>query len=67
MRWPSLFLFISFVMLAGCSKKQDFDTQYNATDAKLKADMKRLDRELDTALKREPGEDLSSAQKDTQH
>jgi hypothetical protein len=51
---PSLF---AVATLSGCSRDDDFDKKYKATDAHLKAEMKRLDKELDTRLQTEPGEE----------
>ena len=65
MRLLNLLPLVFCAMLPGCSKSQDFDEKYRATDTKLKADMKRLDGDIDAALKREPGEAPSRAQKDT--
>ena len=58
MRASLLFLFACCAVLPGCSKRQNFDADYKATDAKLQAEIKRLDGEIDGALKREPGEGM---------
>jgi hypothetical protein len=55
MRRLAVPLFIFASMLSACSREDDFDKKYEATDAQLKAEMKRLDKQLDSELKREPG------------
>ena len=61
MRASLLFLLACYTLLPGCSKRQNFDADYKATDAKLQAEIKRLDGEIDGALKREPGDDTPRA------
>jgi hypothetical protein len=48
-------LLILASMLSACSREDDFDKKYEATDARLKAEMDRLDKQLDSELTREPG------------
>jgi hypothetical protein len=43
------------LLLPGCAREDDFDKKYEATDARLKAEMNRLDKQLDSELTREPG------------
>ena len=43
------------LMLSACSEK-GFDDQYAETEKQLKADAARLDREMATEAKKEPGE-----------
>jgi outer membrane murein-binding lipoprotein Lpp len=58
-------LLLCMLILTGCSREQGFDKKYEATGAKLKAEMQRLDKEMDAELKREPGEQAASG-KDTE-
>jgi hypothetical protein len=44
------------LMLPGCAREDDFDKKYEATDARVKREMNRLDNQMETELKREPGE-----------
>jgi PBP1b-binding outer membrane lipoprotein LpoB len=55
------------LLLCGCAKKSTFDEDYAKADMKLKSDMKDIDADLNTALKKEPGEAVDIPQKDTQH
>jgi hypothetical protein len=48
-------LLLVALLLPGCAREDDFDKKYEATGARLKAEMKRLDQQLDTELKQEPG------------
>ncbi len=57
MRRFTVSLVVAALALSGCSRDDDFDEKYKATDAHLKAEVKRLDKELDTRLQREPGEE----------
>jgi hypothetical protein len=49
-------MFMCLLFLTGCGREKDFDNKYEAADAKLKAEMERLDKQIDTELKREPGD-----------
>jgi PBP1b-binding outer membrane lipoprotein LpoB len=56
MRRLALPLIMLALMLPGCAREDDFDKKYEETDARLTAEMKRLDKQLDAELKKEPGE-----------
>jgi hypothetical protein len=49
-------IFMCLLILTGCGHEKDFDKKYEAADAQLKAEMERLDKQIDTELKREPGD-----------
>ncbi len=49
-----LTLALLLLLLSGCEK--DFGDQYAETEKQLKADAKRLDREMAVEAKKEPGE-----------
>jgi hypothetical protein len=50
------------LMLPGCAREDDFDKKYEATDARVKREMNRLDNQMETELKREPGEQAAPEQ-----
>ncbi len=54
-------------LLSGCNKKTTFEDNYTKTDITLKNEMKAFDKDLDSALKKEPGEEPVGDQKYTQH
>lgn len=47
-------MLLALLLLAGCQKS--FDDKYADTEKQLKADAKRLDREMAVEAKKEPGE-----------
>ena len=51
--WP-LIAFLG--ILSACSRKDDFDEKYKAADAKVQNEMKRMEKQMDTELQREPGD-----------
>ena len=58
MRVFSLILIMLTLILTGCSREKDFEKKYKTTDAQIKAEMNRLDKQLETELNREPGQQM---------
>ncbi len=54
MRSLVLPMFTCLLILTACGREKNFDKKYEAADAQLKAEMERLDKQIDTELKREP-------------
>ncbi len=56
MRRRALPLIALLAALSACSREDDFDEKYKAVDAEIQAEMKRLEKQMDAELQREPGD-----------
>jgi uncharacterized protein YcgI (DUF1989 family) len=56
MRRHALPLIALLTALSACSREEDFDEKFKAADAEIQAEVKRLEKQMDAELQREPGD-----------
>ncbi len=61
MRRYILPLIAFLAVLSACSREDDFDEKYKAANAKVQAELKQLEKQMDAELKREPGDSAAKS------